>query len=98
MTKAKGGSNAGANRITLCTSCNDKHERYGRAVQHRSTEEAAAGRVQEGFAAAGWRRVRAAVARSYGVSKSAVSRFVQSARLSGGLVVAGLATPALSNP
>ena len=30
MTKAKGGSNAGANRITLCTSCNDKHEqRYG---------------------------------------------------------------------
>ena len=59
VTKAKGGSNAGANRITLCTSCNDKHEqRYGRAVQHRSTEEAAAGRVQEGFAAAGWRRVQ----------------------------------------
>ena len=41
---------------------------------------------------------RAAVARSYGVSKSTVSRLVQSARLSGGLVVAGLATPALSNP
>ena len=34
VTKAKGGSDAEANRITLCTSCNDKHQqRYG-ATQH----------------------------------------------------------------
>jgi len=41
---------------------------------------------------------KAAVARSYGLSKATVSRMVRSARLSEALIEAGPATPALSSP
>ena len=102
VTKAKGGSDAEPNRITLCTSCNAKHEqRYGANKHSKRIKTAMAARRARGASIGrpkkplpdeckeALRRLnggesRAAVARSYGLSKSTVSRMVQSARLSGG--------------
>ena len=102
VTKAKGGSDAEPNRITLCTSCNDKHEpRYGANRHSKRIKTAMAGRRARGARIGRPKKLlpdeckealrrlnggesRAAVARSYGLSKSTVSRLVHSARLSGG--------------
>jgi DNA invertase Pin-like site-specific DNA recombinase len=100
VAKTRGGSDAEANRITLCTSCHDKlHEqRYGASKQSRpdllldgrvvpasadrklmpDQREKALQRLDSG-------ETKAAVARSYGLSKATVNRMVRSARLSGGL-------------
>ena len=49
VTKAKGGSDAEANRITLCTSCNDKHEqRYGASKHSKRIKTALAARRARG--------------------------------------------------
>ena len=100
VTKAKGGSDAEANRITLCTSCNDKHEqRYGANKHSKRIKTAMAARRARGASIGRPKKLlpdeckealrrlecgesKAAVARSYGLSKSTVSRLVHSARLS----------------
>ena len=105
-----------ANRITLCTSCNDKHEqRYGASKHSKRIKTALAARRARGASIGRPKKLlpddckealrrldggesKAAVARSYGLSKSTVSRLVHSARLSDGLIEAGLATPAPSVP
>jgi hypothetical protein len=102
VTKARGGSDAEANRITLCASCNDKHEqRYGASKHSKLIKTALAARRARGASIGRPKKLlpddckealrrldggesKAAVARSYGLSKSTVSRMVQSARLSGG--------------
>ena len=111
VTKAKGGSDAERNRITLCTGCQDKLHQQHRYDAHKQSQ-----RIKTAFAARRARGAsigrpkklmtdqceealqrlesgesRAAVARSYGLSRSTVSRIVRSARLSGNLVEAGLA-------
>ena len=109
MTKAKGGSDAEPNRITLCTGCYDKlHEqRYGANKHSKRIKTAFAARRARGASigrpralmpisarrhCSGWSsgELRAAVARSYGVSKATVYRMVRSACPSGGLLEAGL--------
>jgi hypothetical protein len=109
VTKAKGGSDAEPNRITLCTSCRNKlHEqRYGAnnhgtriktAFAARRARGASIGRPgklmpdqrQEALQRLESGESRAAVARSYGLSKATVSRIVRSARLSRSLVEADL--------
>lgn len=108
MSKAKGSSDAEANRITLCTSCNDKHaQRYGANKHSKRIKVAMAARRARGARIGRPKKLlpdeckealrrldggesKAAVARSYGLSKSTVGRMVQSARLSGGLIEAGL--------
>jgi transposase-like protein len=102
VTKAKGGSDAEANRITLCSSCYDKHEqRYGASKHSKRIKIALAARRARGASIGRPKKLlpddckealrrldggesKAAVARSYGLSKSTVSRLVHSARLSGG--------------
>ena len=116
VTKAKGGSDAESNRITLCTSCHDRlHQRHrNRAPKHtqriktafaaRRARGASIGRPQklmpdqrqEALQRLDSGESKAAVARSYNLSKATVSRMVRSARLSDGLK-AILATPAFSD-
>ena len=96
----KGGSDAEANRITLCNGCNDKlhQHRYGArkhsqriktAFSARRARGANIGRpkilmpyqYEEALQRLESGETKAAVARSFGVSKSTVSRIVRSARL-----------------
>ena len=109
VTKAKGGSDAEPNRITLCTGCYDKlHEqRYGANKHSKRIKTAFAARRARGASIGRPKALmpdqrkkalqrlesgesRAAVARSYGVSKATVYRMVRSACPSGGLLEAGL--------
>ena len=49
VTKAKGGSDAEANRITLCSRCYDKHEqRYGASKHSKRIKIALAARRARG--------------------------------------------------
>jgi hypothetical protein len=100
VTKARGGSDAEANRITLCSSCSDKHEqRYGASKHSKRIKTALAARRARGASIGRPKKLlpdeckealrrldggesKAAVAKSYGLSKSTVSRLVHSARLS----------------
>jgi len=102
VTKAKGGSDAEPNRITFCTSCNEKHEqRYGPNKHSTRIKTAMAARRARGASIGRPKKLlpdeckealrrlecgesKAAVARSYSLSKSTVNRLVHSARLSGG--------------
>jgi hypothetical protein len=96
----KGGSDAEANRITLCNGCNGKlhQQRYGArkhgqriktAIAARRARGASFGRpkklmpyqCEEALQRLESGETKAAVARSFGVSKSTVSRIVHSARL-----------------
>jgi Helix-turn-helix domain of resolvase/HNH endonuclease len=98
VAKKKGGSDAEPNRITLCTSCNDKlHEqRYGSNKHSQRIKTAMAARRARGANIGRPRKLlpdeckealrrldggesKAVVARSYGLSKSTVSRMVRSA-------------------
>jgi len=98
VAKKKGGSDAEPNRITLCTSCNDKlHEqRYGSKKHSQRIKTAMAARRARGANIGRPRKLlpdeckealrrldggesKAVVARSYGLSKSTVSRMVRSA-------------------
>ena len=96
VAKTRGGSDAEANRITLCTSCHDKlHEqRYGASKQSktglaaRRARGASIGRPkklmpdqrEEALKRLDSGETKAAVARSYGLSKATVNRMVRSAR------------------
>jgi len=102
VTKAKGGSDAEPNRITFCTSCNEKHEqRYGPNKHSTRIKTAMAARRARGASIGRPKKLlpdeckealrrlecgesKAAVARSYSLSKSTVNRLVHSARLTGG--------------
>ena len=104
VTKAKGGSDAEPNRITLCTSCHDKlhQQRYGARKHSHRIKTALAARRARGASIGRPKKLmpdqckeallrldsgesRAAVARSYGLSKATVGRMVRSARISAGL-------------
>ena len=98
VTRARGGSDAEANRITLCTSCNDKHEqRYGASKHSKRIKTAMAARRARGASIGRPKKLlpdeckealrrlecgesKAAVARSYSLSKSTVNRLVHSDR------------------
>ena len=101
VKKAKGGSDAEPNRITLCTGCHDKlHEqRYGARKNSQSIKTAFAARRARGASIGRPKKLmpdeckealrrlesgetKAAVARSYSLSKATVSRMVRSARIS----------------
>ena len=96
----KGGGDAEANRITLCTSCHDKlhQQRYGARKHSQRIKTAIAARRARGASIGRPKKLmphqceealqrlesgetKAAVARSFGLSKSTVSRIVRSARL-----------------
>jgi hypothetical protein len=100
----KGGGDAEANRITLCTACRDKlhQQRYGArkhslriktAMAARRARGAGIGRpkklmphqCEEALQRLASGETKAAVARSYGLSNSTVSRIVRSARLAANL-------------
>ena len=99
VTKAKGGSDAEPNRITLCTSCHDKlhRQRYGAGEHSQRIKTAFAARRARGASIGrpkklmpdqrkeALQRLESAVARSYGLSKATVRRMERSARLSSGL-------------
>ena len=95
VTKAKGGSDAEPNRITLCTSCHDKlhQQRYGARKHSQRIKTAIAARRARGASFGRPKKLmpyqceealqrlesgetKAAVARSFGLSKSTVSRIV----------------------
>ena len=99
VAKTRGGSDAEANRITLCTSCHDKlHEqRYGASKQSKRIKTALAARRARGASIGRPKKLmpdqreealkrldsgetKAAVARSYGLSKATVNRMARSAR------------------
>ena len=99
LMRAKGGSDAEHNWITLCTSCHDKlHEqRYGASKRSKRIKTGLAARRARGASIGRPKKLmpdqrekalqrldsgetKAAVARSYGLSKATVNRMVRSAR------------------
>ena len=100
----KDGGDAEANRITLCTSCQDKlhGQRYGARKHSQRIKTAMAARRARGASIGRPKKLmpdqceealqrlasgetKAALARSYGLSKSTVSRIVRAARLAASL-------------